>query len=118
MNKEPEFFYTFYENVSESKILPRLLGYKIAVYMCCNMGKNTNSFPFNKKLKMDMCETIGAKMQSLLNELTNMKKEYVISVKDGYCMVNPAYFWYGDLPKRKKALMNKEIQDRFNFKIV
>lgn len=114
-NKEPEFFYTFYDNVSQSEALKTLLGYKVTILLCSKTKKNTGIVRFDRALKLDICSQLGIGMQYLANELTRLKKGFIISVENKGCMVNPIFFWYGSLSSRERLIKRKDIQDKFNF---
>lgn len=116
-SNEPEFFYTFYDNVSQSETLKTLLGYKLTILLCSKTKKNTGIVRFDRALKLDICDQLGVGMQYLSNELTRLKKGFIISVEKKECMVNPIFFWYGSLSSRGKLIKRKDIQDRFSFSI-
>jgi hypothetical protein len=115
--KEPEFFYTFYDNVSQSETLKTLLGYKVTILLCSKTKKNTGIVRFDRALKQDICSQLGVGMQYLANELTRLKKGFIISVENKECMVNPIFFWYGSLKSRERLIKIKDIQDKFSFEI-
>lgn len=116
-SKEPEFFYTFYDNVSQSEALKTLLGYKVTILLCSKTVKHTGIVMYDKSLKLDICQQLGISMQYLANELTRLRKDYIISVEGKRLMVNPIFFWYGHLRYRKELILTPSIQNRFNFKI-
>lgn len=115
LNSEPEFFYTFYENVSQSESLKTLLCWKLTMLLCSKTKKHTGIVKYDRVLKDNICIELGIRNQYLANELTKLKKDFVISIDNNECMVNPIFFWYGDLNKRKRLIMRKDIQDKFNF---
>lgn len=115
LGREESFFYTFYTNISDAKVMQTLLGYKISLVLCSKTKYNTNVVRFDKELKEELCELFGVKMQTLSNELTNLRKTFVISVDGKECMINPNYLWYGSLTKRKQVIKQKEVQMKFNF---
>lgn len=117
-SNEPEFFYTFYENISQCKALGTLLGFKLTILLCSKTKKNTGIVMYNRALKFDICNELGIGMQYLSNELTRLKKAHIISIENKECMVSPIFYWYGDLKHRTRLLRRKDIQDKFSFNLI
>lgn len=110
-----EFYITFINALSRIVGLTRMLDVKVLALLCSKAEFNTGTVQLTPFVREALCEELLISYNSLANSLSSLKKKDFIKLSKGNCVINPLFFWKGDLKVREELLRNSELSFTINF---
>jgi len=110
-----EFYITFINALSKIVGLTRMLDVKVLAVLCTRAEFNTGTVQLTPFIRESVCTELDISYNSLANALTSLKKKNFIQIYKGNCIINPLFFWKGDLKTRDELLRNSELSFTINF---
>lgn len=98
------FYMTFIDFAAPIYKLSSASAKSVLQWMCCNAEFNTGVVLLPSPRMKDMSNELNLPMQTIYNNLTQLKKLGLITGERGQFMLNPEIFWKGDMQARRDLL--------------
>lgn len=110
-----EFYITFINALSRIVGLTRMLDVRVLAILCSKAEFNTGTVQLTPFIREGVCNELNISYNSLANSLSSLKKKDFIQIYKGNCVINPLFFWKGDLKTRDELLRNSGVSFTINF---
>lgn len=112
---EDVFYHVFINFIKRLHEFNSVVDIKVLNYLCSIAEFNTGTVYLTTERKKYICKEINLKYQSVANSLTALKKKGFINGGGGTYIINPAYFWKGDLKTRETLLKENRLSVNIDF---
>lgn len=114
----PERFYmTFIDYIAPLYQLRSEVARRMLDWMCEHAAFNTGIVDLSTSKRQQMCTDLGLANNQVTNNLKKLKDLNLISGEKGSFKINGEIFWKGDLPTRRKELLDKKSLE-VSFKLI
>ena len=103
-----KFFYTFICESAPLKRIKSAVVRDVLLWLCEYMEVNTNKIYLTTQLRKNMSGDLGKSNNQITNALSELEKQDALKRFNKEIMINPYYYWKGNLNYRTKAIIKHE----------